>query len=93
MGTHIHTDRHTDRHTDIHKGNNNEIKYAKDITAIKNNALLARLNEIRLSLKQIGFKKCKIQQFGRFKQTILQQFVTVQFHFAKLLMLMCIPNT
>ena len=37
-----HTDRHThtntDRHTDIHKGNNNEIKYAKDITAIENNA-------------------------------------------------------
>ena len=32
------TDRQTDRHTDIHKGNNNEINYAKDITAIENNA-------------------------------------------------------
>ena len=37
--THRHTDTQTDRHTDIHKGNNNEIKYAKDITAIKNNSL------------------------------------------------------
>ena len=37
--TYRHTNKHTDRHTDIHKGNNNEIKYAKDITAIKNNSL------------------------------------------------------
>ena len=33
-----HTYRQTDGHTDIHKGNNNEIKYAKDITAVKNNS-------------------------------------------------------
>ena len=41
MGTNIqtHTHRQTDRHTDIHKGNNNEIKYAKDITAVENISL------------------------------------------------------
>ena len=33
--TYRHTHTQTDRHTDIHKGNNNEIKYAKDITAVK----------------------------------------------------------
>ena len=50
MGTNIQTDRHTDRHTDIHKGNNNEINYAKDITAIENNAFWVRLDAIRYVL-------------------------------------------
>ena len=45
--TYRHTDTQTDRHTDIHKGNNNEIKYAKDITAVKNNTLWVHLDVIR----------------------------------------------
>ena len=65
MGTHIHTDTHTDthtdrqtdRHTDIHKGNNNEIKYTNDITAIKNDALSARLNAIRWFLPKKWINK------------------------------------
>ena len=48
------TDRQTDRHTDIHKGNNNEIKYAKDITAVKNNTLWVHLDAIRCFCTIIG---------------------------------------
>ena len=45
--TFLRGNKHTHIQTDIHKGNNNEIKYAKDITAVKNNALQGILEAIR----------------------------------------------
>ena len=41
MVTDIHTHTHTDTHTHIltYMGSNNEIKYAKDITAVENISL------------------------------------------------------
>ena len=41
------TYRQTDTHTDIHKGNNNEIKFAKDITAVKKYVLEDCFDAIR----------------------------------------------
>ena len=54
MGTNIQTHTQTDRHTDIHKGNNNEMKYAKDTTAVKNNTLWFHLDAIRCFCTIIG---------------------------------------
>ena len=62
-----HTHRHT--HTDIltYMGNNNEIKYSKDITANKNNSLLGLSDAIRCFCIMNWRGKWKYNHYGLFK--------------------------